>query len=260
MSGRSSVSKKTAGLKRVGINRRESISRALGGPHHCIGTAQTVIDTVFQYLFEHCDSPDGSLSKFELIAAKADLVKGFMGMPEFFEDIHSRCMNASDASHIIKNSDRKILSSLLVLASQREAERVFSAQVSFLADDWLDLFYSGLSIFIENYVSVGCESRLKKAYVQSAYKFRQNLSLEKLFVEQNVQNELRNCLSSFARYVTNELMIAKATDEVNDYISSKAWRVRGRVDKIAIDQMKAFFIALLKEMPAFLDKVIREAK
>lgn len=45
-----------------------------GGAHHCISTANGVVDIVFRYLHANCASHGGILSEADLLAAQADLV------------------------------------------------------------------------------------------------------------------------------------------------------------------------------------------
>jgi hypothetical protein len=228
------------------------IAASIGGPHHCIGTAQTVIDIVFHHLHQRCASHGGRLNNSELQAAKEDLSQGLVGMPSFFENIHSQCMAASGATTTMRFSRGKILPSLLLLCSQRAAERVFSLQLSFLADAWLDLFYDGFATFIQNHVNANCELVLGMAYAKAACKFRQSLSTEKYILEQDVQNILRKCALQLKEYETDGGAIAKATDDVNGHIALGAWRLRQHVNTITNRQMQKFFEISGREIAVFI--------
>jgi hypothetical protein len=231
----------------------QSVSEPIGGAHHCIGTAQAVLDIVFHHLHGRCRSHGGRLSDFELAAAKADLTQGLIGTTSLFENIHNQCMMASGPTATTTFAQGEILSSLLSLGSQKAAERVFSLQLCFLADNWLNLFYKGFSIFIQKHVSANSEQRLSRAYAKSARKFRQGLSIRRYLAEEDVQNELRNCVSRFEKSEAYDQMVARATDQLNDYVAINAWKVSQHVNEITLEQMKEFLRIFPHEMLALLE-------
>jgi hypothetical protein len=231
----------------------QAVSGPIGGAHHCIGTAQSVIDIVFHHLHGRCVSHGGQLSHLELAAAKADLVRGFIGTTSFFENIHNQCIMARGQTADRMFAPGEILSSLLSLGGSKATERVYSIQLSFLADNWLDVFYQGFSIFIQKHVSANSELRLSRAYAKSACNFRQALSVRNLLAEEDIQNELLNCIAQFKNPEACNQMTALATDEINNHIALNSWKVYRHVSKITREQMSEFLRIFPSEMLAFLE-------
>lgn len=218
----------------------KSTSEPIRGPHHCIGTANTIVDLVFDHLHKKCTVAGGSLAEADLSSAKTDLLNGLFKSPDFFEHINRQCMVASGANAEKPFALGRLLSTALAFATEKSAERAFSLQMSFLPDAWAEVFYEGLSVFVQTHLRRGAETDLVKAYTKAAGKFRQKLTVEQFVSEENVQSVLDDCLLALKEQISDDESAARLAHELNDYIEVNAWRAGSHLDQITSEQMKVF--------------------
>ena len=223
-------------------------SKPLGGAHHCIGTGHEIVDAVFRYLQIKCASHGGALTDSEIAEAQTEFVDDFQFMVDQFEDIHARCMDASCATAPTLFAKGRMLSSLLFTVSRSASAHAFASEVQDLRGTRLNAFYSALSDFVRQYISLDVEARLTTAYVKASCNHGQRLSIDKFLQEQTVQNVLRECLRGFETPGFINEILSRLNDQLDDNISPDAGFDTSHLHKIVIEQMREFLNQLPDEI------------
>ena len=111
----------------------------LSGPHHCIGTARSVVDLVFRHLHDCCAPDDGSLNRGDLEAARVRLLNDLTSSNlDWIENVFSRCLDANTHAPFVLER-HNILSKLLLSGSEAWARTAFDPQVARYGQAWLCL-------------------------------------------------------------------------------------------------------------------------
>lgn len=205
---------------------------------------------MFHYLQEQCTSHNRTLTAADLATAKSDLLNSVSGIIDFFECVHRQCMTASGVEVSPILSQKKIFASILLACSQRAAERCFSIQTS-LTDVLLDFFYEAFSESVERRMDVEIRARLARAYVRSARKFRQELSIGKLLLQEDIKSLLFDHILPLVKPDEPELIEALSRTLVHDinlYMTQNISRIGRSVDGITDAQMLAFLTQLPDEI------------
>ena len=211
----------------------------VGGPHHCIGTGHSIVDTVFRYLQIKCASHGGTLTDTELVEAQMEFVDDFQFMFDQFENVHAKCMDASGATATMMFSKGRMLSWLLSSCSRHSAADVFSGEVQDLRGNWLKAFYVVLSDFVRQYVSMDAEARLTSAYVKASMKYGQSLTINNYLQEQAVQNVLRECLRGIEMPGFADELVAFLKEKLDNMNKDFGIGVRN-LDGVTIRQIRDF--------------------
>lgn len=161
-----------------------------------------------------------------------------MGQSEVFLDQNQSKPASVTAPMLFAQGE--MLPSVLFVCSQRTAAYAFSLQVCHQGADWLDHFHGAFSESVRRHVCFNAEARLTSAYGKAAGKHRQELSIKKLLMEQDVQSVLQDCVLPFSTLEECDAMATDMIDEINENIVERNGHVGPHVHRITKEQMRNF--------------------
>jgi hypothetical protein len=160
-------------------------------------------------------------------------------------------MQASHATAPILFMKDRILSALLLTCTRRSAEYALYNQINRFGSQWLNKFYDGLSLAIEQRSDFDIESRLTGAYIETSCKLGRDLSVEKLMLERSVRNILNDGLAAFRSTRWSEDAVARLNGEINCFVSQSIAIAPPPSGKITRGQMRDFIQLFLQELGRF---------
>ena len=187
------------------------------GCHHCIGTAYTVTNLVFNFIHTRAVANDG-LSPREISELRLRFLESFSSGFDFFEAIHRDCMNASRDTLPAPFSRDMILPSLLSTCGRRSAATAFRLQIRLYGLEWLDDFFFALAIYIREHIRPYAEPQLIAAFVEAAGKYKSNLTATKLLAEAKSEAVMVRCIAALTQSAERSSRAQQICDVVNKYI------------------------------------------
>lgn len=234
------------------------LTEPIGGTHHCMATAQSVLEQAFRYLHASCMSHGGNLSEPDLVAAQEELTESYLSALDIFEGIHQRCMAASGIASPKVLELGKMLSALLLACGQRTASYCFSLQVNRMGTLWIEMFFDALSDFIQRKIKPDAEREVNRAYAESVRNLRQKLTIKTLLLENNVKGVLLDCISSFESPAMSIGLVSEMDDEINRFIGKSNSTVMPHVSRITVNQMQKFASLFPREARMVLKATIAD--
>jgi hypothetical protein len=217
------------------------------GCHHCIGTAFAVTNLIFNFL-EGRASSSGSLSAEEVAALRSRFLESYSSGYDFFDKIHSECMQATRGTIGDPFARDMILPSLLSACGKRAARRAFKLAVEQCGDTWLDDFFYSFADYIREHGRSNVEPQLIAAFVEAAGKHKSNLTVSSLLQEDKMKKTLFDCITPFVNPEAREKSADMLSAAINQRIARK--RNIGRSDpaKTTSEEMKLFLQLFPAEM------------
>jgi len=201
------------------------MAEKIPGCHHCIGTAFTVTNLVFNFIHTHAVAHDG-LSPAEISDLRKRFLENYSSGFDFFEGIHRECMAASRDAKTDPLSRDMLLPSLLAACAKRSAQSAFKVEIGVYGVEWLDQFFFALAVYIREHVRRDAEPKLIAAFVDAAGKYKSSLTVAKLLQEPKTQEIMEICLVDLTSPDDREAKSALISATVNDHVA-KAWAIAG---------------------------------
>jgi len=215
----------------------------LKGCHHCVGTAVGVTNLLFNFIHSKAIA-SGGLSPDEILALRDKLLESFSSGFDFFEKIHSECMEASGAEAASPFARDTILPSLLSVCSKRTAKIVFKRQIENCGLEWLNDFYYGLANSIRKHVATNTDAPLIAAFVDAAGKHKSALQISNLIQEPKVKEVLLECASILQDETRRRQLVPLLSHAVNEHIRTQWAQSGGAAATVATDDMQQFLSLL----------------
>jgi hypothetical protein len=217
-----------------------AMTTALRGPHHCIGLATSVAETMFRYLQGRCQANGGTLSAAELDAARTHILGSFSNGFGFFETTHQRCMEASAATAHAPFARDAILASLLVACSHKAARPAFPNQLARFGDAWLNQFYGGVAQYIRQSICPTADERLIKAYAEIAAKLGAKLTINDLLKDNGIRRILYECAMPLISAEAPDDLPLKLSDVASEYIAAQRGIPKPDISKVTEQETRNF--------------------
>lgn len=195
------------------------------GCHHCIGTAFTVTNLVFNFIHTHAIAHDG-LSPAEISELRKRFLESYSSGFDYFEGIHRECMAASRDAKTDPLTRDMLLPSLLAACAKRSAQSAFKVEIGVYGVEWIDEFFFALAKYIREHVRPDAEPQLIAAFVDAAGKHKSNLTVAKLLEEPKTQEIMEICLVDLTTPDGHEAKTALLSTIVNDHVA-KVWAIAG---------------------------------
>jgi hypothetical protein len=190
----------------------------VSGCHHCIGTTFAVTNLIFNFLEGRAIST-GSLIADDLAALRLRFLESFSSGYDFFEKIHTECMEASRRTKSAPFSRDRLLPSLLSACGKRTARRTFTMQLEQCGNGWLDDFFCAFAEYIYSHVRSNVEPQLIAVFVEAAGKYKSNLTVSSLLSEDKTQKVLFDCVAPFVDAEGREKFAHPISTAVNQQIA-----------------------------------------
>ncbi len=223
-------------------------STELPGPHHCIGTARTVVDIVVRSLRARCAALGGNLPQDELETLCAEIVDSFACGFDLFELKHKRCMDASHGMSEMPFARHRILATLLRTCAEETARSIFSQQIERLGDDWIDDLFEGMASYARHRIGATLDAPLIKAYVETASIPSIKMTLAELIKRPAVKDALSACARVFEEASGSTTGVDGACDWVNGSIAKRRNVAGPHVCKITENEARSFLFILSQEI------------
>lgn len=222
------------------------MAETVPGCHHCIGTAFTVTNLVFNFIHTHAIAHDG-LSPDEIAELRKRFLESYSSGFDYFDGIHRECMAAVRDPKKDPLTRDMLLPSLLAACCKRSAENAFKVEIEACGLAWLDEFFFALANYVRDHVRPDAEPRLVAAFVDAAGKHKSNLTVAKLLQEPKTQEIMEICLVDMTRPDDREAKTALISAIVNDHVAT-VWAIVGaHPARTTTDEIERFLQMLPNE-------------
>jgi hypothetical protein len=224
----------------------------LPGPHHCIGTARTLMDVVFRTLRARCAARGGSLSLEELDKYCAQISESFSSGFGLFELRQRNCMGASMGIAEMPFAREKILATLLRACGEQSARTVFSLQIERFGAPWICELFESLAEFVHEHVHGDIDTRLIKGYVETAAIPKIKLTIEELLKQEAIKNALCDCVTAFETPGAADSTVWELTGLANQSLAKRNFK-DSNACTVTKDEMRRFLILLPQQLRVTLN-------
>jgi hypothetical protein len=224
----------------------------LPGPHHCIGTARTVVDVAFRTLRAKCAARGGNLSLEELDKYCAQIGESISSGFGLFELRQHSCMCASMGIAEMPFARDKILATLLCACVEQSARAAFSLQIDRFGTQWIGELFDSLAEFVHGHVHGDIDTRLIKAYVETAAIPNIKLTIKELLKREAIKNALRESITVFEMPGAADLTVRELTNAVNQSFVKRNFKDSSPCT-VTEGEMRRFLILLPQQLRATLN-------
>lgn len=224
----------------------------LPGPHHCIGTARTVMDVAFRTLRAKCVARGGNLSLEELDKYCAQISESISSGFGVFELRQYSCMCASMGTAEMPFARDKILATLLCACGEQSARAVFSLQINRFGAQWIGELFDSLAKFVHGHVHGDIDTRLIKAYVETAAIPKIKLTIKELLKREAIKNALCESITVFEMPGAVDLSVRELTNAVNQSFAKRNFKDSSPCTVTEVE-MRRFLILLPQQLRATLN-------
>jgi hypothetical protein len=230
------------------MSREIAVPEELPGPHHCIGTARTVIEVFFRSLRARCMAHGGNLPQDELDDLCSQFMDSFACGFDLFELRHDRCMKASLRKSDTPFARERILATLLRTCAENSARASFPLQIERLGIEWINDLIEGMASYVRRRIGANLDTRLVDAYVATAGIPNIKLTVAELLKQQAVKDALLECARAFEVAATSATIVNELCHWVNKAIAERRNAVGAQVCKITEKETRDFLFLLPQEI------------